>query len=187
MRNRATLSVGGLSLLVLALLCPPPSTAQPSGGDSSAMSVQEMNDASKDMVTVMEESLAASFKLLEQSISSSDVAATALRTEAITAMKGLVKLSEENLMVLQQKLAENDRDAVEHEYVKISIAAAKVADLYAQVKTASGIDVDLEATQVETTLDIESSIPVETETFSDFGNDSANVLPDPPTHATPTK
>jgi len=149
------------------------------------MSIDEMDDAAKGMVSRMGEMLASSFELLEQSISASDVAATAIRNEAITAMKGLVKLSEENYMVLQQKRAEQNRDGVEHEYVKISIAAAKVAELHAQVRTASGIDVDLEATRVERTLDIENSIPVESETFADFGSDSVDVLPDPPSHASP--
>ena len=179
-------SLVALTFVVATLVVSAPVPAQSSGADPSSMSIEELDGAANEMVKKMEERLTLRFQLLEQSISSSDVAATAIRTEAITAIKGLVKLSEENYMTLQQKRAEKDRDGEVHEYVKISIAAAKVAELYAQVKTASGIDVDLESTQVESTLDIESSIPVDTETFSGFGTEAVDVIPDPPSHASPT-
>lgn len=185
MQRRIVAVVSGLSMM-LPLLIAGQAPAEPAGPDPSALTIEEMETGARDQVNKMEEMLASSFKLLEQAISTSDVASTAIRNEAITAMKGLVKLSEENLMMLQQKKAEKDRDAVEHEYVKISIAAAKVAELYAQVRTASGIDVDLEDTRVERTLDIESSLPMDVGDVSAVGvSDAAAVLPDPPSHASP--
>jgi hypothetical protein len=184
-RRRITIA-SGLGFLALCLLIPSQAPAEPAGPDPSALGIGEMETAAREQVNKMEEMLASSFKLLEQAISTSDVASTAIRNEAITAMKGLVKLSEENLIMLQQKKAEQDRDAVEHEYVKISIAAAKVAELYAQVRTASGIDVDLEDTRVERTLDIESALPMDMGNVSSADvSDSLDVLPDPPSHASP--
>ena len=185
MRRQFTRLVTGLGLLTLALLLTAPSPAEPTVDDPSQMTTEQMVESAKEMVNEMEEMLTASFTLLEKSITASDVAATAIRNEAITAMKGLVKLSEENLMTMQQKNAEKDRDGVEHEYVKISIAAAKVAELYAQVKTASGIDVDIEATKVDRTLEIKSSLPADLETASDF-SEPVDTLPDDPVHASPT-
>ena len=185
MRRRFALLGSCLGLLAAVLLVPADAPAEPAGPDPSALSAEEMEQSSRDMVNQMEEMLASSFKLLEQAISTSDVASTAIRNEAITAMKGLVKLSEENLMMLQQKKAEGDRDGVEHEYVKISIAFAKVSELYAQVRTASGIDVDLEDTRVERSLDIESAMPMDSTATSDFSDASDLVLPDPPSHASP--
>ncbi len=184
MCKRLSLLLCGLALVAMSTLVTTPAPAEPAGPDPSALSIDEMTDAAKVMVDQMEEMLAASFKLLEQAISTSDVASTTIRNEAITAMKGLVKLSEENMMTLQERRAEQDRDAVEHEYVKISIASAKVIELYAQVRTASGIDVDLEDTRVERTIDIESAMPLDTATTSDF-IDAVDVLPDPPSHASP--
>ena len=187
MHWRLSALVSGLSIFAVSLLTSIEVPAEPAGPDPSALSIEEMETSAREQVDKMEEMLASSFKLLEQAISTSDVASTAIRNEAITAMKGLVKLSEENLMMLQQKKAEKDRDGVEHEYVKISIASAKVAELYAQVRTASGIEVDLEGTQVERTLDIESSLPAEVGDVSAAGvSDAAsNVLPDPPVFASP--
>lgn len=186
MPRRSTTIVSAMGLIVLCLLMPSQAPAEPAGPDPSALGIEEMERTAHEQVRKMEEMLASSFKLLEQAISTSDVASTAIRNEAITAMKGLVKLSEENYMMLQQKKAEQDRDGVEHEYVKISIAAAKVAELYAQVRTASGIDVDLEDTRVERTLDIESALPMDMGNVSSADvSDSLDVLPDPPSHASP--
>ena len=174
-----------MGALALALLLTASSPAEEREKDPSTMSVDELIGSGQEMVDEMEEMLNSSFKLLEQSISASDVAATAIRNEAITAMKGLVKLSEENLMTMRQKRAEKDREGVAHEYVKISIALAKVSELYAQVRTASGIDVDLEATRVERTLDIKGSLPVDTETPTEF-SEPVEIIRDLPTHASPT-
>jgi hypothetical protein len=186
MPKRIANIIGPLGLLALLLLVPSRAPAEPAGPDASVLTVEDMAGTAREEVNKMEEMLISSFKLLEQSISTSDVASTAIRNEAITAMKGLVKLSEENLIMLQQKKAEGDRDAVEHEYVKISIAAAKVAELYAQVRTASGIDVDLEDTRVERTMDIESSLPMDMGSVSSADiSSSLDVLPDPPSHASP--
>ena len=149
---------------------------------TASMSVDEMKDSAQGMVTRMRDMLETSFGLLEESIARNDVATTSIRNEAITAMKGLVKLSEENLMTLRQKAAERDRDGVEHEYVKISIASAKLSELYAQVRTSGGIDVDIEATDVESSFSIDSEMPVDQETPATF-SDSADVIPDEPVFA----
>ena len=149
---------------------------------TTSMSVDEMKDSAQSMVTRMRDMLETSFGLLEESIARNDVATTSIRNEAITAMKGLVKLSEENLMTLRQKAAERDRDGVEHEYVKISIASAKLSELYAQVRTSGGIDVDIEATDVESSFSIDSEMPVDQETPATF-SDSADVIPDEPVFA----
>lgn len=144
------------------------------------------DDIVKDAIATvrrMEGQLAESFKLLEESIAANDIAATTVRNEAITAMKGLVRLSEQNLMTLQQRAAERDRQRLEHEYVKITIAAAKVAEFYAQVKSAAGGRVDLDLTDVERRLEFEGSLPVVEGLTTGFSDPV--TVPDPPVHASP--
>lgn len=179
-RKILTAAVIAATIVAMPLLAP----AQAPEGDPSKMTIDQMMKSAGEMVHAMEDSLSKSFKLLEESIQAGDVAATQARNEAITAMKGLVKLSEENNFTLQQKSAEGDKEGVEHEYVKISIAAAKVQELFAQVQTAGGINVDIEATGVESSLDIESDFPVIQELTTTFVT-TAEVLPDPPIHASP--
>ena len=78
------------------------------GRDIERMSVAQMVAAGEEHLEGMRQALSDSFALLEESIASGDVACTTARNESITAMKGLVKLSEENYVSLQQKAAEGD-------------------------------------------------------------------------------
>jgi len=151
--------------------------------DLSALSIEDMVRRSLDLVRRMEQQLTDSFRLLEESIAAGDVGATTARNEAITAMKGLVRLSEQNLRTLQQRAAERDRQRVEHEYVKITIAASKVAEFYGQVRSASGVPVDLELTDVERRMDFQGSLPVVDDLATLFVEPTS--VPEPPVHASP--
>ncbi len=129
--------------------------------DLSKYTTEALVERASGLVKKMEEWLTESFYLLEASLSAGDVNAANTRNEAITVMKGLVKLSEQNLMTMRQKAAEGDRKRVENEYVKISIAHAKVQEYYAQVKSAESIGVtNLELSSVERRLVYSGQLPV---------------------------
>ncbi len=173
--------------LVLALV-PMIVSAQPTPGgtdeeDLAKLSIEDMVKRASTDVRRMEDQLAESFKLLEESIAANDVSATTARNEAITAMKGLVKLSEQNLLTLQQRAAERDRKRVEHEYVKITIAAAKVGEFYAQIKSATGIPVDLDVGALERKLEFKGTLPVVADFPTRFTSQPS--VPDAPVHASP--
>lgn len=129
--------------------------------DLASQSSDKLVDKASGFVKKMEEWLTDSFWLLEASLSAGDVNGANSRNEAITVMKGLVKLSEQNLMNMRQKAAEGDRKRVENEYVKISIAFSKVQEYYAQVKSAVSIGVgSLELSSVERRLVFSGELPV---------------------------
>lgn len=129
--------------------------------DLSNQSTPQLVERAVAMVRKMEEQLTDSFYLLEASLSAGDVNGANTRNEAITVMKGLVKLSEQNLMAMRQKAAEGDRKRVENEYVKILIASQKVSEYYAQVKSAVSLGVGvLELSSVERRLVFSGSLPV---------------------------
>jgi len=152
------------------------------------MTVQKMVSRADRLVNKMEEMLSQSFKLLEEAISEGDVSVITARNEAITAMKSLVKLSEENFLTLQQRAAEGNRDAVEHEYVKITIAASKTSELYSQVQTAGGIKVDLEATDVEVQMEVDAQMAPALELSTPpTAAEAPPVIPDPPVYASAYK
>lgn len=156
--------------------------------DVEKMSAQDMVSRSDRLVNKMEEMLSQSFKLLEEAISEGEVSVITARNEAITAMKSLVKLSEENFLTLQQKSAEGNREAVEHEYVKITIAASKMGELYSQVQTAGGIKVDLEATDVEVQMEVDSQMAPALELSTPpTAAEAPPVIPDPPVYASAYK
>ncbi|MCB9734513.1 MAG: hypothetical protein H6745_18160 [Deltaproteobacteria bacterium] len=190
-KNRLLITLAAISVVALStsmLMAAEPKGDDPlatPGGDEdlASLSIDEMSERGSGLVRRMEKQLAESFKLLEESIAAGDVAATTARNEAITAMKGLVKLSEQNLLTLQQRAAERDRQRVEHEYVKITIAAAKVGEFYAQIKSATGIPIDLELTDVERKLEFQGQLPVVDDLVTNF--ETPPDVPEPPVHASP--
>ncbi len=156
--------------------------------DLSDFSVETLVDRSNNRVKKMEEQLTDSFWLLEASLSAGDVNGANIRNEAITVMKGLVKLSEQNLMTMRQRAAEGDRKRVENEYVKISIAAAKVGEYYAQVKSAVGLGASaLELSSVERRLVFSGSLPIvdELPRLYTQSYDALVTSPSEPVHASP--
>jgi hypothetical protein len=180
----ATVALASIIIGATALVAAEPAFSARGDEDLAQLTIEDMVSRASDSVRTMEKQLAESFKLLEESIAKGDVAATTSRNEAITAMKGLVKLSEQNLLTLQQRAAERDRSRVEHEYVKITIAAAKVAEFYAQIKSATGGTVDLELTEVERKLEFQGRLPVVEDLTTTFTT-PADVIPEPPVHASP--
>lgn len=148
--------------------------------DLSKLTDQQLAGRAEKLVKRMEEQLTDSFWLLEASLTAGDVGGAMARNEAITVMKGLVKLSEQNLINLKQKAAEGDRKRVENEYVKISIAAAKVSEYYAQVKSAVSLGAGaLELSNVERRMVYSGRLPVVDELPTLFAQDY-NVYVEPP-------
>ena len=188
----AAVTIGTVQLRAADEIPLPPPAPDPVGLnedlDLSKLDTQQLVERASGFVKSMEEWLSDSFYLLEQSLSAGDVNAANTRNEAITVMKGLVKLSEQNLMNMQQKAAEGDRKRVENEYVKISIAHTKVQEYYAQVKSAVSIGVtNLELSQVERRLVYSGTLPVVDDlpglfeqTYDVFSN-----TPTEPVHASP--
>ena len=191
--SRALTRVGAIAAVLIALggvaVGQTESTmvmASASAEDVARMSIQDMVSRADRLVNKMEEMLSESFSLLEEAIADGDVAVITARNEAITAMKSLVKLSEENYLTLQQKAAEGNRESVEHEYVKITIASSKVSEFYAQVQTAGGINVDLESADVEVQMEVESAMAPAVE-LATPPTEAPAVIPDPPVYASAFK
>lgn len=184
MRKLLIIGATVLGVLSVSLFSAAVTSPAPADADLSQLSNDDLVESAREMVRKMESQLAEAFKLLEASLSGGDVGAATARNEAITSIKSLVKLSEENLRTLQQKVAEGDRERAEHEHVKITITAAKVAELMAQVRTAGGIDVDVESTAVESDVTYNGDFPLIPELSATF-LDTPDLVPDPPIHASP--
>lgn len=154
----------------------------------SSLSSGALVERANTCVQKMEGQLTDSFYLLEASLSAGDVNGANTRNEAITVMKGLVKLSEQNLMAMRQRAAEGDRKRIENEYVKISIACSKVGEYYAQVKSAVSLGAGaLELSSVERRLVFSGSLPVvdELPRLYTQSYDALLTSPPEPVHASP--
>lgn len=167
---------------------PAPDPADLEDADPARLTTDKLVARASGYVRDMEQWLTESFRLLEQALSAGDVNAANTRNEAITVMKGLVKLSEQNFVNMQQKAAEGDRKRVENEYVKILMARAKVQEYYAQVRSAGSVGLtDLDLSTVERRLVYSGELPVAEDlstlfrqTFDVFSN-----TPSEPVHASP--
>lgn len=129
--NRNQVLVG----LGLALMVPSVAFAQ---FDEENLSVGEMTKRSGTQVREMDAVIQAAFDSLEDARSEEDIQRVSCINDALTAMKGLLKLAEENMLSLRESAARGDDSAVQFEYIKIGIASDKFVELDAQVRSCGG-------------------------------------------------
>jgi hypothetical protein len=140
---------------------------------SDAGLVKEM----KSWLNTMRSQLEDAFKVLEESKAAKSFQRIELIQEAITAMKGLVRLAEQNLLGGQEAAAKGDRKTVEQTWLTVKVAAAKMKELLVQVRT-EGKGVGAQAVEEgESQLQVTSqtaALTVGGQTLgSDYGDDGA--------------
>jgi len=79
---------------------------------------------------------------LEEARKSQNVTRVNCVNEALTTMKGLMRLAESNYTAMQECASRRDAGCTEHEFVKISIAFNKSEELEGQLKGCGGPSVD---------------------------------------------
>ncbi len=82
------------------------------------------------------------FSELEEARKSQNITRVNCVNEALTTMKGLMRLAESNYLAMQECSSRKDAACAEHEYVKISIAFNKSEELDGQLKGCGGPSVD---------------------------------------------
>lgn len=97
---------------------------------------QQVNKAEK-YIEGMKQVLKSAFVILKDARERQDIQKLNGVNEALSAIKGLLRLSEQNLTMLQEAVAKNDQQTAEHEFVKISIAYNKIRELDARIKSLS--------------------------------------------------
>jgi hypothetical protein len=163
----------------------------PEEEDLSKYSCRELVDRGQKLVNDMDKQLTDSFYMLEASVAAGDIAAANARNEAITVMKGLVKLAETNLRSLKQRCAENDRPRAENEFIKVAIASGKVREYYAQVRSSSSVGMEafeVEGEAVTRQLSFSGTLPVLSGLSTQFSAESYAPFqtdPSPPANASP--
>lgn len=168
--------------LVVVLVCfagyalVPVSTAtaaENAGKKSDAGLLKEM----KVWTSTMRSQLEDAFKVLEESKAARSFQRIELIQEAITAMKGLVRLAEQNLLAGQEATVKGDRKTLEQTWLTVKVAAAKMKELLVQVRT-EGKGVGAQAveegeSQVQVTSQT-AALTVGSQTLgSDYGDDGA--------------
>ena len=96
-------------------------------------------------IDAMRAALKESFGELQAAREANDIQRMTTVGEALSAIKGLVTLADQAYVALQEAAARGDREAVEHEYVKVVLAATKVTELTVELKASGSPDVASEA------------------------------------------
>lgn len=131
----------GSGLLGLALLGGSPASAQsPSevASDASKVADPEKIRVSAEAVGKMRGSLKEVLTKLEEARNSKDVVKLNCVNEKLTQIKGLLRISEQSDVQLQEAVARKETATAEHEYTKVTIARSKVAQLRAEAEECIG-------------------------------------------------
>ncbi len=127
--------------------------------------VEQVPDAEKaararEHVNRMREILSQTLGHLEDAREERDVIKLNCVNEKLTAIKGLLKISEQADVALQEALARRNAEVAQHEFEKIAIAANKCEQLFAESEACVGeLAVYSGDTQVE--VEVEGEPPVD--------------------------
>ncbi len=112
--------------------------AAPDKTEGSNLSDPEKIRRSAEAVTKMRGALKTVLVKLEEARNSKDVVKLNCVNEKLTQIKGLLRISEQSDIALQESVAKKESATAEHEYTKVSIAVVKVNQLSAEAEECIG-------------------------------------------------
>jgi hypothetical protein len=134
MIRRVTLAFG----VVLASWAAAQAPAAPETPDASKVPDPEKIKISADSVTRMRGALKDVLQKLEEARNTKDVVKLNCVNEKLTQVKGLLRISEQSDVALQESIARRETATAEHEFTKVTIARSKVEQLRAEAEQCIG-------------------------------------------------
>jgi hypothetical protein len=135
----------GLLLAPLALAqTPPPPPRTPAAPlsvpDEKASEVPDATKISRSSADVaqMRATLKSVLGKLEEARNTKDVVKLNCVNEKLTQVKGLLRISEQSDVALQEAVAKKDQTSADHEYTKVTIASSKVEQLRGEAEQCIG-------------------------------------------------
>jgi len=116
---------------------PPPASAQPEEKASDVPDAQKLS-RSAAAVSQMRAALKVVLGKLEDARNTKDVVKLNCVNEKLTQVKGLLRISEQSDVALQEAVAKKDEPAADHEYTKVTIAQSKVEQLRTEAEQCIG-------------------------------------------------
>jgi hypothetical protein len=105
---------------------------------ASRLSGSEQIKQSDRFLKRMKAHLRRGFELLEQARTEKDIVKLNCVNERLASIKGLLKISEQADIALQEAVSRRDKESGDHEFTKISIAYQKVESLGVEVENCAG-------------------------------------------------
>ncbi len=116
----------------------PAAAAPQSASEASTIPDPEKIKKSAESVAKMRSALKDVLGKLEEARNSKDVVKLNCVNEKLTQIKGLLRISEQSDIALQEAVAKRESSTSEHEYTKVSIAVVKVNQLRAEAEQCIG-------------------------------------------------
>lgn len=138
MRREFVAMAIGVSCLLIA-------AAVGAKGNKKAQNVDSITgqiDQAKVMIDKMHKMVKGGFAELQDARSASNVGRVNCVNEALTAMKGLLRLAEGNFLSMQEAASRKAASGVEHEFIKVTIAYNKTDELNGQLQGCGGPSTD---------------------------------------------
>lgn len=174
--------LSGILLAIALVMASVAAVAQTGAGRSGKrLSLPDMVEKAEQRIEEMRTARDASFTELEDARKSGDIQRLGCVNEAQTAIKGLVRLAEQNWVGLQEAAARQDASMAEHEFVKLTLAATKVGELSTQLKACAGPTVSTE-TEGKPEMEVISDDdlpPTETADPASWFSDTEVILQEP--------
>lgn len=156
-------SVAALASFAIAQNAPPP----PAAGqaiEASKVPDNEKLKVSSDSLAVMRAALKDVLQKLEEARNTKDVVKLTCVNEKLTQIKGLLRISEQSDVALQEAIARRESQSADHEFTKVTIARSKVDQLRAEAEQCMG--------QLAFRADENATIEVETPDYLPKGDPS---------------
>jgi hypothetical protein len=145
---------------------PPPASGQ--AIEASKVPDNEKLKVSSDSVSVMRVALKDVLQKLEEARNTKDVVKLTCVNEKLTQIKGLLRISEQSDVALQEAIARRESQSGDHEFTKVTIARSKVDQLRAEAEQCMG--------QLAFRADENATIEVETPDYLPKGDPSIVML-----------
>jgi hypothetical protein len=171
---RTAVVLGGLMAglaFAQAPSAPPSSAPAPSLDKASEVPDPEKIRRSADALTRMRGILKDVLGKLEEARNTKDVVKLNCVNEKLTQIKGLLRISEQSDVALQEAVAKREASTADHEFTKVTIARQKVEQLRAETEECIG----------QLAFRTDENLTVEVETPDDLPEDDLTAPPLPPT------
>ncbi len=136
-REYVAMAIGAACLLIAVAV-----GAQQGKKSKSVDNIPGQLDQAKAMIEKMHKMVKEGFEELQDARSASNINRVNCVNEALTAMKGLLRLAEGNYLSMQEAAARKDAKQVEHEFIKVTIAYNKTDELNGQLQGCGGPSTD---------------------------------------------
>lgn len=162
MRNLTSIIAGALvvtGLLVGHAKAQPlvPATAAPTARPESVPDPEKIQRSNEYLVQ-MRAGLKAVLAKLEEARASKDVVKLNCVNEKLTNIKGLLRISEQADIALQEAVAKKEGESTEHEYTKVVIARQKIDQLKAEAEQCVGM-LAFETGPTEVIVEVPTDLP----------------------------